>query len=185
MPTNSSTAKASGRTTGAASKTGLDKVDLWVGGLAEAQNLFGGLLGSTFNYIFERQMTDLQDGDRLYYLSRTSGLNLRTQLEGNSFGELVMRNTDAAALKADVFGVADCEFEMGNIAGTSGNNVADDPASVCDESALLMRMADGTIRYRVSNSVDRPGLNAQATYNGRDDRRRHRRNRPHLGRHRQ
>ena len=105
---------------GAASTTGLDKVDLWVGGLAEAQNLFGGLLGSTFNYIFERQMTDLQDGDRLYYLSRTSGLNLRTQLEGNSFAELVMRNTDAAALKADVFGVADCEFEMGNIAATAG-----------------------------------------------------------------
>ncbi|MGW6173955.1 Ig-like domain-containing protein, partial [Arthrobacter sp. NPDC055138] len=154
---------------GAASKTGLDKVDLWVGGLAEAQNLFGGLLGSTFNYIFERQMTDLQDGDRLYYLSRTSGLNLRTQLEGNSMAELVMRNTDAAALKADVFGVADCEFEMGNIVGTTGNNVADDPASVCDESALLMRMADGTVRYRVSNSVDRPGLNAQATYNGKDD----------------
>jgi Ca2+-binding RTX toxin-like protein/methionine-rich copper-binding protein CopC len=154
---------------GATSKTGLDKIDLWVGGLAEAQNLFGGLLGSTFNYIFEREMTDLQDGDRLYYLSRTSGLNLRTQLEGNSMAELVMRNTDAAALKADVFGVADCEFEMSNIVGTTGNNVADDPASVCDESALLLRMADGTIRYRVSNSVDRPGLNAQATYNGKDD----------------
>ena len=60
-------------------------------------------------------MTDLQDGDRLYYLSRTSGLNLRTQLEGNSLSELIMRNTDASALKADVFGVADCEFEMANI----------------------------------------------------------------------
>ncbi|MGO4192206.1 peroxidase family protein [Arthrobacter sp. YAF17] len=149
--------------------TGLNNVDLWVGGLAEYQNLFGGLLGSTFNYIFERQMTDLQDGDRMYYLSRTSGLNLRTQLEGNSLSELIMRNTDAAALKADVFGVADCEFEMKNITATTGNSVADDPASSCDESALLMRMADGTIRYRVSNSVDRAGLNAQSTFNGRDD----------------
>ncbi|MDR7081317.1 Ca2+-binding RTX toxin-like protein [Arthrobacter ginsengisoli] len=149
--------------------SGLDNVDLWVGGLAEYQNLFGGLLGSTFNYIFERQMTDLQDGDRLYYLSRTSGLNLRTQLEGNSLSELIMRNTDASALKADVFGVADCEFEMANITATTGNSVADDPASSCDEAALLMRMADGTIRYRVSNSVDRPGLNAQSTFNGRDN----------------
>ncbi len=149
--------------------TGLDNVDLWVGGLAEYQNLFGGLLGSTFNYIFERQMTDLQDGDRLYYLSRTSGLNLRTQLEGNSLSELIMRNTDASALKADVFGVADCEFEMANITATTGNSVADDPASACDEAALLMRMADGTIRYRVSNSVDRPGLNAQSTFNGLDN----------------
>jgi Ca2+-binding RTX toxin-like protein len=155
---------ATGTWTGKA--TGLDSVDLWVGGLAEYQNLFGGLLGSTFNYIFERQMTDLQDGDRLYYLSRTSGLNLRTQLEGNSMAELIMRNTDAAALKADVFGVADCEFEIGRISASTGNSVADDPLSACDESALLMRMSDGTIRYRLTNSVDRPGLNAQSTFNG-------------------
>ena len=148
------------------SATGVDGIDLWVGGLAESQNLFGGLLGSTFNYIFERQMTDLQDGDRLYYLSRTSGLNLRTQLEGNSLAELIMRNTDAEALKADVFAVADCEFELKNIVSAGGNDVADDLGSACDESALLMRMADGTIRYRVSNTVDRAGLNAQATYNG-------------------
>jgi hypothetical protein len=49
--------------------------------------LFGGLLGSTFNYVFENQLTDLQNGDRLYYLARTPGMNLRAQLEGNSFAE--------------------------------------------------------------------------------------------------
>ena len=37
--------------------SGLDRVDLWVGGLAETTNLFGGLLGSTFNYVFENQLT--------------------------------------------------------------------------------------------------------------------------------
>ena len=47
--------------------TGLDSVDLWVGGLAEMTNLFGGLLGSTFNYVFESTLENLQDGDRLYY----------------------------------------------------------------------------------------------------------------------
>ena len=52
-------------------------------------NLFGGLLGSTFNYVFQNQMTSLQDGDRLYYLARTPGMNLRTQLEGNSFAEMI------------------------------------------------------------------------------------------------
>ena len=36
--------------------TGLDDVDLWVGGLAEVTNLFGGLLGSTFNYVFQNQL---------------------------------------------------------------------------------------------------------------------------------
>ena len=92
--------------------TGLDTVDLWVGGLAEVTNPFGGLLGTTFNYVFENQLTDLQNGDRLYYLARTPGMNLRTQLEGNSFAELIMRNTNAHSLKADAFATADCKFEL-------------------------------------------------------------------------
>jgi hypothetical protein len=49
------------------SVTGLDAVDLWIGGLAEKQILFGSLLGSTFQFIFETQLEALQDGDRLYY----------------------------------------------------------------------------------------------------------------------
>ena len=53
--------------------TGVDDIDLWVGGLAEKQMVFGGLLGPTFNYVFETQLEDLQDGDRFYYLSRTAG----------------------------------------------------------------------------------------------------------------
>ena len=57
------------------SVTGLDNVDLWIGGLAEKQNLFGGLLGSTFNFIFETQLESLQDGDRLYYLPRIEGMD--------------------------------------------------------------------------------------------------------------
>ena len=76
--------------------SGLDNVDFWVGGLAERQAVFGGLLGSTFNYIFEKQLENLQDGDRFYYLQRTDGLNFRFQLEGNSFAELIRRNTDFA-----------------------------------------------------------------------------------------
>ena len=82
----------------------MDDIDLWVGGLAEITNLFGGLLGSTFNYVFQTQLEKLQDGDRLYYLDRTPGMNLRSQLEGNSFAEMIQRNTTGTnTLKADVF----------------------------------------------------------------------------------
>jgi Ca2+-binding RTX toxin-like protein len=157
---------------GSSSTTGLDDVDLWMGGLAERTNLFGGLLGSTFNYVFESQMTDLQNGDRLYYLARTPGMNLMVQLEGNSFAEMMMRNTNAQALKADAFATADCKFELKNLNGTAqgfasaGNTVADDPASECNEAALLIRMPDGTIKYRASNSVDPAGINSQAVFNG-------------------
>jgi Ca2+-binding RTX toxin-like protein len=155
------------------SRTGLDDVDLWVGGLAENTNINGGLLGSTFNYVFESTMQKLQDGDRLYYLARTPGLNLRAQLEGNSFAELIQRNTDGThSLKADAFSTADCRFELRNLAGTAaaylanGSTVADDPNSDCDESKLLLRKPDGTIQYRQFNTEDPSGINGQGVYNG-------------------
>jgi Ca2+-binding RTX toxin-like protein len=153
--------------------TGLDDVDLWVGGLAEATNVNGGLLGSTFNYVFENQLTDLQDGDRLYYLNRTPGTNLGTQLEGNSFAEMIQRNTEGTrALKADAFATADCRFELGQLDGTPqgfalhGENVADDPTTGCREDLLLKRGPDGTIAYRATNPVDPSGVNGQAVYDG-------------------
>ena len=73
-------------------ETGLNKVDFWIGGLAENALASGGLLGSTFNFVFETQMENLQNGDRFYYLSRLEGTNFLNQLEGTSFSELVMRN---------------------------------------------------------------------------------------------
>ncbi|HET7399472.1 MAG TPA: fibronectin type III domain-containing protein [Intrasporangium sp.] len=160
---------------GAPTSTGVDKVDLWVGGLAEKTNLFGGLLGSTFNYVFQNQLESLQDGDRLYYLARTRGLNLLAQLEGNSFAELIGRNTDGTnSLKADAFATADCRFQLANLAGTPagytqfGSTVADDPSTTgkCDESKLLLRKPDGTIQYRSVNAIDPPGINGQGVYNG-------------------
>ncbi|GAA2175481.1 hypothetical protein GCM10009784_18010 [Arthrobacter parietis] len=146
-------------------ETGLNQIDLWVGGLAERTNLFGGLLGSTFNYVFEQQMLDLQNGDRFYYLVRTPGMNLLGQLEGNSFAEMIMRNTSATALKADVFGTSDCKFELGRLQ-FNGTTVLDDPRSECNEEALLIRMPDGTIRYRTTNSEDPAGINGQSVFNG-------------------
>ena len=156
--------------------TGLDSVDLWVGGLAEITNLFGGLLGSTFNAVFQLSLENLQEGDRLYYLARTPGMNLRTQLEGNSFAELIMRNTDNTnTLKADAFATADCKFQLGHLTFpapvgsfiTGAGSVADDPLTTdCDENRLLLQKPDGTIQYRQVNSVDPTGINGQSVYNG-------------------
>jgi Ca2+-binding RTX toxin-like protein len=167
-------------------KTGLDTVDLWDGGLAEVTNLNGSLLGSTFNYVFQNQLENLQDGDRFYYLARTPGLNLRTQLEGNSFAEMIERNTDGTnTLKADVFATADCKFQIGNITTYSGlptisgsatppiaaltgaDAVNDDPSTDCDENQLLLKKpTDGTVQYRLINHIDPAGINGQSVYNG-------------------
>jgi Ca2+-binding RTX toxin-like protein len=80
-----------------AKETGLNKVDFWIGGLAEAKLEFGGMLAPTFNFVFESQLEKLQNGDRFYYLSRTQGLNMLNELEGNLFSTMVMRNTDLGA----------------------------------------------------------------------------------------
>jgi len=83
--------------------TGVDAIDLWIGGLAEKVTPFGGMLGSTFNFVFENQMEKLQDGDRFYYLERTSGLSMNAELESNSFAKLIMANTSATHLPGLVF----------------------------------------------------------------------------------
>ncbi|MER2267327.1 Ig-like domain-containing protein [Methylobacterium oxalidis] len=83
--------------------TGLDQVDLWIGGLAEKQNLFGGLLGSTFDYIFRIQLENLQDGDRLYYLPRLEGTHFLGEIENNSFAEMIMHNLGTKHMSASVF----------------------------------------------------------------------------------
>jgi Ca2+-binding RTX toxin-like protein len=101
---------------------GMNNIDFWIGGLAERTSPFGGLLGSTFNFVFETQMEKLQDGDRLYYLSRTAGLNFLFELENNSFADLVMRNLPGVNhLPGDIFSTPDFTFEAGNPSTWAGH----------------------------------------------------------------
>ena len=144
-----------------AAETGLDDVDLWMGGLAEKPSPFGGLLGSTFNHVFEAQLENLQNADRFYYLERLDGLNLLAQLEGNSFAEIIGRNTTATGLPQLVFARPDLVFNLDKIDGgfdpeTNKFLIIDDPTTPDDESNLrecencaaqLIRMPDGTFRY--------------------------------------
>ena len=100
-----------------AENSGLNDIDLWMGGLAEELMEFGGMLGSTFNAIFEYQMEHLQNGDRFYYLSRTQGMNLLNLLEPNTFADIIMRNTDlgdlhATHLNATIMSVPDLILEL-------------------------------------------------------------------------
>ncbi|MHB2165897.1 peroxidase family protein [Alsobacter sp. R-9] len=109
--------------------TGLDRVDLWIGGLAEKQNLFGGLLGSTFNFIFETQMENLQDGDRFYYLPRIEGLHWGSEIEANSFAEMIMRNNPGVkGLSASVFLTPEYVVDVAEVNAldaANGHNVSD------------------------------------------------------------
>jgi Ca2+-binding RTX toxin-like protein len=106
---------------------GLNDVDFWIGGLAEKKMTFGSMLGSTFTYVFEYQMEQLQAGDRFYYLSRTQGLNLLNELEADSFAQLIMRNTslgddNSTHVNGSAFQTADHILEMDEV-----KQIGDDP----------------------------------------------------------
>jgi Ca2+-binding RTX toxin-like protein len=101
--------------------TGVNDIDFWMGGLAERNTPFVGFLGTTFNYVFETQLENLQFGDRFYYLSRNIGLNLFHQLEANSFASIIQRTTTADLLPAEVFTTPDHTFDLNNVDSTWGD----------------------------------------------------------------
>ena len=138
-----------------AAETGLNNIDLWIGGLAEKKMPFGGFLGSTFNAVFEAQLESLQDGDRFYYLTRTQGQNLLVSLEQNSFAKMIMANTDIAQpgadgirgtpddiisrhLGVDSFAVYDAVLEV-----NKANQVGDDPTG---NDAVLEALGLGKVQ---------------------------------------
>ena len=85
--------------------SGLNDIDLWVGGLAEKNTQAGTMLGSTFDYVFKKQLENLQESDRFYYLGRLAGLNLTVQVETNFFSDIIQRNTDITSITTDAFAV--------------------------------------------------------------------------------
>jgi Ca2+-binding RTX toxin-like protein len=91
---------------------GLNAVDFWIGGLAE-QKVPGGMLGSTFDFLFAMQMIDLQNADRFYYLARLAGTDLLGEIEAQLFADIVMRNTGVSHLYVDIFSVPDASIEIG------------------------------------------------------------------------
>jgi Ca2+-binding RTX toxin-like protein len=126
--------------------TGLEDVDFWVGGLAERLDPFGAMLGSSFNFVFETQLENLQFGDRFYYLFRNQGEQLFAALEGNTFSDLIQRNTDASHLPADIFALQDPVLVIDDFGGVL-------PAG-------LVQDGDGTYRWVGDEHVELHGTAA-------------------------
>jgi len=129
--------------------TGLDDVDFWNGGLAEERMPFGGILGSTHNFVFETQIESLQNGDRFYYVGRTANIHLFSELESNPFTSLVMRNTDmgeagAGALSLNIFSVPNhiLEVDQSEQFNATGDGTTADPTGDAELTPLVIRNAD-------------------------------------------
>ena len=81
---------------------GIDRVDLFVGGLAE-KHINGGVVGQTFWVVIHEQLDRVQEGDRLYYLDRVEHLDFYDIVEEEGFAGIVARNTGLTNLPENIF----------------------------------------------------------------------------------
>ena len=114
------------------------------------------MLGSDLQLRLRDQLENLQNADRFYYLERLDGLNLLAQLEGNSFAELIARNTTAVGPRGrtcsrgrtSIFNLASLRSPVTRIADDP-NDVVRRPEHWIDErdADLVRARPNGTIRY--------------------------------------
>jgi len=79
----------------------VDRIDPWVGGLAE-KHLPGSSLGATFTRIIVDQFTRLRDGDRLWYQRSLSADALRG-VQATTLADVIRRNTGLTNLQPEAF----------------------------------------------------------------------------------
>lgn len=124
----------------------VDKVDLWVGGLAE-KHVGGGSMGQTFTRIIADQFQRLRDGDRFFYLNQFQGSQL-TAIQNTSLADIIARNTTATNLQDNVF------FFKTSISGrvTSG-----DPRHLMGLSQVKIELHDSTGAVVAITTTDSSG----------------------------
>ncbi|MFM8733708.1 MAG: peroxidase family protein [Pirellulales bacterium] len=96
----------------------VDRVDPWIGGLAE-KHLPGSSLGATFTRIIVDQFTRLRDGDRFWYQNRgTLPADALRAVQATTLAEVIRRNTGLVNLQPEVFvfraSIAGTVFADGN-----------------------------------------------------------------------
>lgn len=79
----------------------VDKVELFVGGLAE-DHVAGSSVGPTFQAIIANQFERTRDGDRLWYQNIFSGADLRA-IQNTTLADIIRLNTTATNLQSNVF----------------------------------------------------------------------------------
>jgi peroxidase len=80
----------------------VDKVDLFVGGMAE-KPLSGSMLGQTFGTILVEQFANLRAGDRLFFENQGFTPQMLAQIEATTMSDLILRDTDTTIIQQDAF----------------------------------------------------------------------------------
>ena len=124
--------------------TGLDDVDLWVGGLAEKHQP----LRRPARHDVQLRVRDADDGPAVRRPVLLPVPHPGHEPADPARGQLVLRADPCATptsstLQADVVLPADCMFDLGQPAAPPGP-ILDDPATECNETTLLTRMPTAT-----------------------------------------
>jgi Ca2+-binding RTX toxin-like protein len=105
---------------------GIDRVDFWVGGLAE-KHINDGIVGQTFWVVLSEQFERLQDADRFYYISRFDDFDFYENfIDGQEFADIVARNTGMTDLPEHMFRTDEIDDDDGEDTGIGGNDDEDD-----------------------------------------------------------
>lgn len=130
----------------------VDKIDAWVGGLAE-KHVNGGSVGELFSRIIIDQFTRLRDGDRFWYQNTFSKAEVR-ELENLSLADVIRNNTTVSNLQADVF------FLRTSISGTVFNDANQNGVENRGEQGLAginVRLLDSDGNVVQETKTDRMG----------------------------
>ena len=114
---------SSDATTAAALKAAygdVNKVELWIGGLAET-HLAGAMVGQTFDLIISKQFEALRDGDRLWYQNQGFDAVTLKEIEATTLSSLILKDTNTQHIQADAF------LYTERRSGLSGGGVMQDP----------------------------------------------------------
>ena len=125
----------------------VSEIDLWIGGISEAPDAHGGLLGPTFSFIIADQFGRARDGDRFFYESELEELELLDpDFADTTLSEVIRNNTD------NPFLVQDNAFEVpfeNAISGSDTNNTLNGT-----NLADLIEGGAGNDRIRGRNGAD-------------------------------
>jgi peroxidase len=80
----------------------IDKVDLFIGGMAEARSS-SGVVGPTFQTIIRNQFDALRAGDRLFWRNQAFDPVTSKAIANTTLADIILRNTDTNALPSHVF----------------------------------------------------------------------------------
>jgi peroxidase len=80
----------------------IDRVDLFMGGLAE-NHVRGAVVGETFQAIIQRQFAALRDGDRFFWANQKFDERTSAMIADSTLGQLLKRGTDTVTPPVHAF----------------------------------------------------------------------------------